>query len=146
GQPYIRTALAKDLSWRQVVFQHALPNAAIPTVTLIGMMVGGLIAGAVVVETVFSWLGEGRVLVSVVVSRDLSVVQAILFVVVACMVIANRIVYALYVILDPRLRTGNTRAKALRNTQQTCQVNLQVLAAIWGPFSKHGRLRYWSAL
>ncbi len=112
GQPYIRTALAKGLSWRQVVFQHALPNAAIPTVTLIGMMVGGLIAGAVVVETVFSWPGEGRLLVTAVASRDLSVVQAILLVVAACMVIANLIVDALYVILDPRLRTGNARAKA----------------------------------
>ncbi|HLR12556.1 MAG TPA: ABC transporter permease [Burkholderiaceae bacterium] len=112
GQPYIRTALAKGLSWRQVVFHHALPNAAIPTVTLIGMMVGGLIAGAVVVETVFSWPGEGRLLVTAVASRDLSVVQAILLVVAACMVIANLIVDALYVILDPRLRSGNRGAKA----------------------------------
>lgn len=112
GQPYIRTALAKGLSWRQVVFRHALPNAAIPTVTLIGMMVGGLIAGAVVVETVFSWPGEGRLLVTAVASRDLSVVQAILLVVAACMVVANLIVDALYVILDPRLRTGSRGAKA----------------------------------
>lgn len=112
GQPYIRTALAKGLSWRQVVFRHALPNAAIPTVTLIGMMVGGLIAGAVIVESVFSWPGEGRLLVTAVSSRDLSVVQSILLVVAACMVIANLIVDALYVILDPRLRAGNRGAQS----------------------------------
>ncbi|MVW71161.1 MULTISPECIES: ABC transporter permease [unclassified Bordetella] len=105
AQPYIRAALAKGLSWRQVVFQHALPNAAIPTVTLVGMMVGGLVAGAVVVESVFSWPGEGRLLVSAVTSRDLSVVQAVLFIVAASMVIANLMVDAVYVILDPRLRT-----------------------------------------
>lgn len=112
NQPYVRTALAKGLSWRQVVFHHALPNAAIPTVTLIGMMTGALIAGAVVVETVFSWPGQGRLLVTSVASRDLPVVQAILLVVAACMVIANLIVDALYVILDPRLRSGHKGAKA----------------------------------
>ena len=112
GQPYIRAALAKGLTWRQVVFRHALPNAAIPTVTLVGMMVGGLIAGAVVVESVFSWPGEGRLLVTAVASRDLSVVQAVLLIVAASMVIANLIVDALYVILDPRLRTRGHGAKS----------------------------------
>jgi len=112
GQPYIRAALAKGLTWRQVVFRHALPNAAIPTVTLVGMMVGGLIAGAVVVESVFSWPGEGRLLVTAVTSRDLSVVQAILLIVAASMVIANLIVDALYVILDPRLRSRGQGGKA----------------------------------
>lgn len=112
GQPYVRTALAKGLTWNQVVFRHALPNAAIPTVTLIGMMVGGLIAGAVVVESVFSWPGEGRLLVTSVASRDLSVVQAILFIVAAGMVIANLVVDALYVLLDPRLRSRNQGGKA----------------------------------
>ncbi len=112
GQPYVRTALAKGLTWNQVVFRHALPNAAIPTVTLIGMMVGGLIAGAVVVESVFSWPGEGRLLVTSVASRDLSVVQAILFIVAAGMVIANLVVDALYVLLDPRLRSRSQGGKA----------------------------------
>lgn len=112
GQPYVRTALAKGLSWRQVVFFHALPNAAIPTVTLVGMMVGGLIAGAVVVESVFSWPGEGRLLVDAVMSRDLAVVQAILLIVAVSMVVANLVVDALYVILDPRLRKRNVGGKA----------------------------------
>ncbi len=106
GQPYIRTASAKGLVWRLVVTGHALPNAAIPTVTIIGFMVGSLIAGAVVVESVFSWPGVGRLLVSAVANRDLAVVQAILLLVAACMVTSNLIVDALYGWIDPRLRSG----------------------------------------
>ena len=75
GQPYIRAASAKGLQWRTVVVQHALPNAAIPTTTIVGFMVGTLIAGAVVVESVFAWPGIGRLLVSSVSNRDLAVVQ-----------------------------------------------------------------------
>jgi peptide/nickel transport system permease protein len=81
GQPYIRTASAKGVPWREVVWGHALPNAAIPTVTIIGFMVGSLIAGAVVVESVFSWPGVGRLLVVAVANRDLAVVQCILLLV-----------------------------------------------------------------
>ncbi len=106
GQPYIRTASAKGLIWRLVVTGHALPNAAIPTVTIVGFMVGSLIAGAVVVESVFAWPGVGRLLVSAVANRDLAVVQAILLLVAACMVASNLIVDALYGWIDPRLRTG----------------------------------------
>ncbi len=86
GQPYIRTASAKGLSWRAVVIGHALPNAAIPTVTIVGFMVGTLIAGAVVVESVFSWPGVGRLLVVAVANRDLAVVQCILLLVAVTMV------------------------------------------------------------
>ncbi len=68
---------------------HALPNAAIPTVTIIGFMVGSLVAGAVVVESVFAWPGVGRLLVSAVANRDLAVVQAILMVIAAWMVVAE---------------------------------------------------------
>jgi peptide/nickel transport system permease protein len=85
GQPYVRTASAKGLSWRSVVSSHALPNAAIPTVTVVGLMVGTLIAGAVVVESVFSWPGVGRLLVVAVANRDLAVVQTILLLVAATM-------------------------------------------------------------
>jgi peptide/nickel transport system permease protein len=108
GQPYIRTASAKGLVWRLVVTGHALPNAAIPTVTIVGFMVGSLIAGAVVVESVFSWPGVGRLLVSAVANRDLAVVQAILLLVAICMVTSNLIVDALYGWIDPRLRSGRT--------------------------------------
>jgi peptide/nickel transport system permease protein len=104
GQPYIRTASAKGVPWRAVVRGHALPNAAIPTVTIIGFMVGSLIAGAVVVESVFSWPGVGRLLVVAVANRDLAVVQCILLLVAATMVLSNLVVDLLYGALDPRLR------------------------------------------
>lgn len=106
GQPFIRTASAKGVPWRMVVRGHALPNAAIPTVTVIGFMVGSLIAGAVVVESVFSWPGVGRLLVIAVANRDLAVVQCILLLVATTMVTANFIVDLLYGVLDPRLRAA----------------------------------------
>jgi peptide/nickel transport system permease protein len=106
GQSYIRTASAKGVPWAAVVRGHALPNAAVPTVTIIGFMVGSLIAGAVVVESVFSWPGVGRLLVVAVSNRDLAVVQCILLLVAITMVSANLIVDLLYGVLDPRLRSG----------------------------------------
>ncbi len=106
GQPYIRTASAKGVPWRRVVRRHALPNAAIPIVTVIGFSVGSLIAGAVVVESVFSWPGIGRLLVVAVANRDLAVVQCILLLVATTMVAANLAVDLLYAVLDPRLRSG----------------------------------------
>jgi peptide/nickel transport system permease protein len=109
GQPYIRTASAKGVPWRAVVSGHALPNAAIPTVTIIGFMVGSLIAGAVVVESVFSWPGVGRLMVVAVANRDLAVVPCILLLVAMTMVMANLVVDILYGLLDPRLRSGTRR-------------------------------------
>lgn len=106
GQSYIRTASAKGVPWPRVVRGHALPNAAVPTVTVVGFMVGSLIAGAVVVESVFSWPGVGRLLVVAVANRDLAVVQCILLLVAMTMVSANLIVDLLYGVLDPRLRSG----------------------------------------
>ena len=106
GQPYIRAAVAKGVPWRSVVRGHALPNAAIPTVTIVGFMVGSLIAGAVVVESVFSWPGVGRLLVTAVANRDLAVVQCVLLLVAATMITANLVVDLLYGVLDPRLRAG----------------------------------------
>jgi peptide/nickel transport system permease protein len=106
GQPYIRTASAKGVPWPTVIRAHALPNAAIPTVTIVGFMVGSLIAGAVVVESVFSWPGIGRLLVVAVSNRDLAVVQCILLLVAATMVMANLAVDLLYGLLDPRLRSS----------------------------------------
>lgn len=111
GQPYIRAASAKGVPWHMVIRKHALPNAAIPTVTVVGFMVGSLIAGAVVVESVFSWPGVGRLLVVAVANRDLAVVQCILLLVSATMVSANLIVDLLYGLLDPRLR-GSAAAGA----------------------------------
>ena len=106
GQPYIRAGQAKGVPWRRVVTGHALPNAAIPTLTITGFMVGHLIAGAVLVENVFTWPGIGRLLTVSVVSRDLAVVQCMLLFVTAAMVGANLVVDFLYGILDPRLRSA----------------------------------------
>ncbi|NGM23779.1 ABC transporter permease [Roseomonas stagni] len=113
GQPYIRTASAKGVPWRAVVWGHALPNAAIPTVTIVGFMVGSLIAGAVVVESVFSWPGVGRLLVVAVANRDLAVVQCVLLLVAMTMVTSNLIVDLLYGLLDPRLRNQPRRAAGM---------------------------------
>jgi len=104
GQPYILTASAKGLLWRTVIRRHALPNAAIPVVTMIGFMLGGLLAGAVVTESVFSWPGLGRLMVTSVASRDLAVVQCILLLVSATMVASNLTVDLIYGMIDPRLR------------------------------------------
>ncbi|PZV37061.1 ABC transporter permease [Mesorhizobium kowhaii] len=108
GQPYIRTASAKGIPWAAVVRGHALPNAAIPTVTIVGFMVGNLIAGSVVVESVFSWPGVGNLLVVSVAARDLAVVQCILLLVAVAMVLSNLIVDFLYGFLDPRLAEANS--------------------------------------
>jgi peptide/nickel transport system permease protein len=105
GQSYIRTASAKGIKWTNVVWQHALPNAAVPIVTIVGFMVGTLIAGAVVVESIFSWPGIGRLLVVSVTNRDLPVVQCILLIIAAAMVVSNLVVDLLYGWLDPRLRS-----------------------------------------
>lgn len=110
GQPYIRTASAKGVPWGRVISDHALPNAAIPTVTIVGFMVGSLIAGAVVVESVFAWPGVGRLLVAAVANRDLAVVQAILLAIAISMVAANLAVDIAYGWLDPRLRRGRAHA------------------------------------
>ncbi|MCJ8518813.1 peptide/nickel transport system permease protein [Pseudorhizobium tarimense] len=104
GQPYIRTASAKGVTWSNVVWNHALPNAAVPIITIVGFMVGSLIAGAVIVESIFSWPGIGRLLVVSVSNRDLAVVQCILLMIAATMVLSNLMVDLLYGWLDPRLR------------------------------------------
>ena len=110
GQPYVRAAQAKGLTWRRVILTHVLPNAAIPTLTIIGLMVGSLVAGAVVVESVFSWPGVGRLLVLSVSTRDLPVVQTLLILIAGAMVVANLTVDFLYGVIDPRVRVAG-RAK-----------------------------------
>ncbi|SDW45399.1 peptide/nickel transport system permease protein [Albimonas donghaensis] len=109
GQPYVRTASAKGLVWREVIVGHVLPNAAIPTLTIIGFMVGSLVAGAVVVESIFSWPGVGRLLVTAVANRDLAVVQVIILMIGTTMVGANLAVDLAYGWVDPRLRTARLK-------------------------------------
>ena len=102
-QPYMKTAMAKGLSWQQAVRRHALPNAAIPVVTIMGFWVGLLIAGAVITESIFGWPGVGRLLVFSVKNRDYNVVQVIVLFISCSMVIANLTVDLLYGWLDPRI-------------------------------------------
>ena len=102
-QPYMKTAMAKGLSWRQAVRRHALPNASIPVVTIMGFWVGLLIAGAVITESIFGWPGVGRLLVFSVKNRDYNVVQVIVLFISCSMVMANLAVDLLYGWLDPRI-------------------------------------------
>jgi peptide/nickel transport system permease protein len=103
-QDYIRTARAKGLLQRQVLFRHALRNAALPVVTLIGLQVGALIGGAAITETVFAWPGVGRLAVSAITNRDYPVIQLIVIVVAASVVLVNLCVDLAYGLLDPRIR------------------------------------------
>ncbi|MGK9236205.1 ABC transporter permease [Inquilinus limosus] len=106
AKPYMRAAAAKGAPPLARILRHALPNAAIPIVTVIGLNLGALVGGAVVVETVFAWPGIGRLLVTAVTSRDLAVVQALVLLVAATMVAANLAVDLLYGLLDPRIRAA----------------------------------------
>jgi len=105
---YMRTAAAKGVPRLRRINRHALPNAAIPLVTVLGFRLGALVAGAIITETVFAWPGVGRLLVSSVSSRDLAVVQAILLMVSFCMIIANMLVDLSYGWIDPRIRTSSS--------------------------------------
>lgn len=105
GQPYMRASRARGLTRLAQILRHALPNAAIPVVTLLGMMVGHVVAGAVVIETVFAWPGIGRLTVAAVSARELALVQAIVLFTAAAMVTINLVVDLLYGWLDPRIRS-----------------------------------------
>ncbi|HEY4199585.1 MAG TPA: ABC transporter permease [Devosiaceae bacterium] len=109
GKPFVRTASAKGVSASNVVNRHVLPNAAVPIVTIFGFMMGSLVGGAVVVESVFSWPGIGRLLVASVTARDLAVVQVILLLIGVMMVISNLCIDLLYGFIDPRMRSGRAR-------------------------------------
>lgn len=102
-QDYIRTARAKGASWRDVLFVHALKNASIPIVTVIGLGVGLLIGGAVVTESVFSIPGLGRLTVDSVLRRDYPVIQAVVLLFSLAYVVINLVIDFLYVVLDPRI-------------------------------------------
>jgi peptide/nickel transport system permease protein len=106
GQDYVRTARAKGLSESRVVARHALKNAAIPIVTLIGLQLGQLLGGAVVTETVFAWPGLGVLAAEAVFNRDFPVVQGITLVVSLIFVLTNLLVDLAYVVLNPRVRLG----------------------------------------
>jgi peptide/nickel transport system permease protein len=103
-QDFIRTARAKGLSERTVIFKHALRNALIPIVTLLGLYLPFLLSGAVLVETIFSWPGMGRLIVDAIFQRDYPLVMATSFVIAAIVIFGNLISDVLYAVVDPRIR------------------------------------------
>lgn len=101
---YIRTARAKGLAEKVVIMRHALKNALIPVVTVIGLQTGTLLGGAVLTEIVFAWPGIGRLLVEAILSRDYPVVQGVVLLVATTFILINLIVDIIYSYLDPRIR------------------------------------------
>jgi peptide/nickel transport system permease protein len=104
-QDFIRTARAKGLSERVVIFRHALRNALIPIITLLGLYLPFLLSGAVLVETIFGWPGMGRAIVDAILQRDYPMVMATSFVIAAMVVLGNLVSDVLYAVVDPRIRT-----------------------------------------
>ncbi|HXA95238.1 MAG TPA: nickel ABC transporter permease [Candidatus Dormibacteraeota bacterium] len=106
GQDYVRTARAKGLGGWSVIVRHALRNALIPVVTVFGLQFGNLLAGAVIVETVFSRPGLGRVIVGGILAKDFPLVQGTVLFVAAAYVLINVVVDVAYAYVDPRIRIG----------------------------------------
>jgi peptide/nickel transport system permease protein len=104
GQDYIRTARAKGLPERTVLYRHALRNALIPIVTLIGLQFGALLAGAIVTETIFSWPGIGRLTITAISNRDYALVQGCILAVGLTYILVNLATDILYAVLNPRIR------------------------------------------
>ena len=106
GQDYIRTARSKGLPGTRTVLRHALKNAIIPVLTVIGLQIGTLLSGAVITESVFAWPGIGKLIVDAIFSRDFPVVQTVLVLSAATFVVVNLLVDLLYTFVDPRIRYG----------------------------------------
>jgi ABC-type dipeptide/oligopeptide/nickel transport system permease component len=104
GQDYIRTARAKGLPERDVVYKHALRNALIPIITLVGLQFGALLAGAIVTEKIFSWPGIGQLTVSAISNRDYALVQGCILAVGLTYVLVNLLTDVAYVVVNPRIR------------------------------------------
>jgi len=104
GEEYVRTARAKGVPERRVLYRHALPNALIPALTAAGIRFGHLVTGAVIVETVFSWPGLGRLVVEAIQSRDYPVIQGFVLFSGTLFVFTNLVVDVMYGLLDPRVR------------------------------------------
>jgi peptide/nickel transport system permease protein/oligopeptide transport system permease protein len=104
GREYIRTARSKGLSERTVVALHAVKNASIPVVTILGLQIGVLLGGAVITESVFAWPGIGKLAVDSIFRRDFPVIQVILIIAAAVFIVINLLVDLAYTVLDPRIR------------------------------------------
>ncbi|HVB63681.1 MAG TPA: ABC transporter permease [Nitrolancea sp.] len=105
-QDYVRTARSKGLEERTVVLRHALANAMIPIVTVVGLELGGLLSGAVIIETIFSLPGNGQLLVTAIFNRDFPVVQGLVVVIATVFILVNVVVDVVYALIDPRIQLG----------------------------------------
>lgn len=106
GQDYIRFATAKGLPLNLIITRHALKNAMLPVITVLGFQMGYLLGGSVIIEKVFSWPGIGSLLVNSISARDLPVVQGCIILIVTMFLLVNFLVDILYTYLDPRIRYG----------------------------------------
>jgi peptide/nickel transport system permease protein len=104
SEDFVRTGRSKGLREVAVVLRHALPNALIPLVTVVGLQFGYILGGAVVIETIFTWPGVGLFTIQAIMNRDYPVVQASVFILATAVVLINLAVDLLYVWLDPRIR------------------------------------------
>jgi peptide/nickel transport system permease protein len=103
---YVTTARAKGLAERSIILKHALKNALIPTVTIMGLQVGFLIGGAIVIETLFALPGLGTYGINAIIARDYQQVQGFILLVAICFVVINFVVDLTYSFFDPRIRYG----------------------------------------
>lgn len=103
GEEYIQTARAKGLAEKTVILRHALRNALLPIVTIVGLQFGGLLSGAFIIEVVFAWHGVGELAVQALQKRDFPLIQGIVLVVATTYVLVNLVVDILYAVLDPRI-------------------------------------------
>ena len=106
GEDYMRTARAKGLASQQIILHHGLRNALLPVITLLGLQLGALLAGAVITETVFSWPGVGLLTIESIQSRDYPVVQACVLLISVTYVLVNLLTDLAYAWIDPRIRLG----------------------------------------
>ncbi|HEX2905995.1 MAG TPA: ABC transporter permease [Phototrophicaceae bacterium] len=106
NQDYIRTARSKGLGERPVIITHALRNALLPIVTIVGLQLGTLLSGAVLTETIYSWPGIGKWLFDSIVARDYPIVQSVTLIVASIYIIVNFVVDVLYALVDPRIRVA----------------------------------------
>ena len=104
GQDYVRTARAKGLPKRIAISKHALRNALLPVVTVVGLQLGNLLSGAVLTETIFSWPGIGRWVFDSILKREYPIIQAVTLIVALMFVLINLLVDVLYAVLNPRIR------------------------------------------
>ncbi|MGC0320856.1 ABC-type dipeptide/oligopeptide/nickel transport system permease component [Bradyrhizobium sp. USDA 326] len=102
--PYVLAARSRDIPAWRILIHHALPNAAVPILTVLGLLVGGVVTGSMVVETVFSWPGMGNLFITSIGSRDIPVVQAIVILSGTAMILSNLAVDVLCILIDPRAR------------------------------------------